>query len=103
MIASFTVILFCQLLGEVVARGLGVPVPGPVVGMVFMLMALALRDSLGGAADRETDGPAAYVRADRVSRLTGRHTAVNPVVLSVAVIAVWILAPTTMPDRRGLR
>ena len=31
MIASLSLILLCQLVGEVAARGLGVPRPGPVV------------------------------------------------------------------------
>lgn len=43
MIVSLTVILFCQLLGEVVVRGLGWPLPGPVLGMVFLLVFLSLR------------------------------------------------------------
>lgn len=44
MIASIAVILGCQLLGEVVARGLGLPVPGPVLGMAAMLVVLWGRD-----------------------------------------------------------
>ena len=47
MIISLTVILLCQLLGEVVARGLGWPLPGPVLGMMFLLVFLSLRDRIG--------------------------------------------------------
>ncbi|MEE1609763.1 CidA/LrgA family protein [Microvirga sp. CF3016] len=46
MIISLTVILLCQLLGEVVARGLGWPLPGPVLGMLFLLAFLMLRDRI---------------------------------------------------------
>jgi holin-like protein len=46
MIVSLTVILLCQLLGEVVARGFGWPLPGPVLGMLFLLLALILRDRI---------------------------------------------------------
>jgi holin-like protein len=46
MIVSLTVILLCQLLGEAVVRGLGWPVPGPVLGMVFMLAILILKDRI---------------------------------------------------------
>lgn len=42
MIAALTQLLIYQLAGEVVARGLGLPVPGPVLGMVFLFAALAL-------------------------------------------------------------
>lgn len=44
MIISLTIILLCQLLGEVIARGFGWPVPGPVLGMLFLLVFLALRE-----------------------------------------------------------
>jgi putative effector of murein hydrolase LrgA (UPF0299 family) len=47
MILSLTVILLCQLLGEVVARGLSWPLPGPVLGMVFLLILLSLRNRIG--------------------------------------------------------
>jgi putative effector of murein hydrolase LrgA (UPF0299 family) len=46
MIVSLTVILFCQLLGEVVTRGLGWPLPGPVLGMLILLVLLSLRDRI---------------------------------------------------------
>ncbi|SFM00907.1 CidA/LrgA family protein [Methylobacterium pseudosasicola] len=45
MIASLALILLAQLLGEVLARGAGVPIPGPVIGMGLMFGFLLLRDS----------------------------------------------------------
>jgi putative effector of murein hydrolase LrgA (UPF0299 family) len=33
MIPALTLLLMCQLAGEVIARGLGLSVPGPVIGM----------------------------------------------------------------------
>lgn len=47
MIASLTLLLLCQLVGEVVARTLAWPVPGPVLGMIVMLVLLALRPVVG--------------------------------------------------------
>lgn len=44
MIAGLCVILICQLAGEAVVRGLGIPVPGPVLGLLLMLLLLLLRD-----------------------------------------------------------
>ena len=44
MIASLSLILLCQLIGEVAVRALGVPVPGPVVGLVLLLLLLVARD-----------------------------------------------------------
>ena len=44
MIVSLTVILLCQLLGEIVVRGFRWSLPGPVLGMLFLLVFLSLRD-----------------------------------------------------------
>ena len=47
MIAALTQLLVFQLPGEVVARWLALPVPGPVLGMLFLFVALALRGGPG--------------------------------------------------------
>ena len=44
MIASLSLILLCQLAGEVMVRGLVLPVPGPVIGLVLLLVLLLARD-----------------------------------------------------------
>jgi len=44
MIASLSLILLCQLVGEVIARGLFLPMPGPVLGLLLLLLLLLLRD-----------------------------------------------------------
>lgn len=40
LIMGMSMLLVCQFVGELVARGLDVPVPGPVIGMVILLAAL---------------------------------------------------------------
>jgi holin-like protein len=44
MIASLSLILLCQLAGEVIVRGFVLPMPGPVVGLVLLLGLLLARD-----------------------------------------------------------
>lgn len=44
MIVSLTLILTAQLLGEALMRGLGLPVPGPVIGMALLLGFFVIRD-----------------------------------------------------------
>jgi holin-like protein len=44
MIASLSLILICQLIGEIIVRGLRLPMPGPVIGLVLLLILLLLRD-----------------------------------------------------------
>lgn len=49
MLFTLGLILTCQLAGELFTRGAGLPVPGPVAGLVLFLGLLALRPSLSGA------------------------------------------------------
>jgi putative effector of murein hydrolase LrgA (UPF0299 family) len=46
MIVAILILLACQLAGEIVARGGGLPVPGPVIGMALLFLALRLRERL---------------------------------------------------------
>ncbi|MQY51709.1 CidA/LrgA family protein [Rhodocyclus tenuis] len=50
MIAALALFLSCQLLGETIARLLSLPVPGPVLGMLFLLAWLVVR---GGPQESE--------------------------------------------------
>ncbi len=43
MIPAFAALLLCQLLGEMAVRLTALPVPGPVLGLALLLVALALR------------------------------------------------------------
>ena len=55
LIMGMSVLLGCQFLGELLSRGLAIPVPGPVLGMVVLLMALLIYgrvpDSLRSAGE----------------------------------------------------
>lgn len=47
MINTFVILLLFQLAGEVIAHGFGMPVPGPVIGMLLLLIYLLLnRDAV---------------------------------------------------------
>lgn len=47
MIAALTWLLLYQLTGEVLARVLSLPVPGPVIGMALLFCTLVVRGHLG--------------------------------------------------------
>lgn len=47
MIAALTWLLLYQLAGEVLARVLSLPVPGPVIGMALLFCTLVIRGHLG--------------------------------------------------------
>jgi putative effector of murein hydrolase LrgA (UPF0299 family) len=46
MIEAITVILICQLIGEGLARLSGLPIPGPVLGLLLLFLGLLARDRL---------------------------------------------------------
>lgn len=47
MIAAITQLLLFQLAGEVIAHSFKLPVPGPVLGMLLLFLALMLRGGPG--------------------------------------------------------
>ena len=47
MLEALTILLVCQLVGETIVQLAGIPVPGPVLGMVLLLAGLMLRGRLG--------------------------------------------------------
>ncbi|MCO5064751.1 MAG: CidA/LrgA family protein [Rhizobiaceae bacterium] len=46
LVPAFAIILLFQLTGEVIARAIHLPLPGPVLGMVFMAVALNISPGL---------------------------------------------------------
>jgi holin-like protein len=52
MIEAGILLLLCQLIGESIVRALDIPVPGPVLGAVFMLAFLAIRRRIPETLDR---------------------------------------------------
>lgn len=46
MIAAITLLLGCQLLGELFIAATGLPLPGPVVGMVILFVGLLVRGGI---------------------------------------------------------
>lgn len=59
MIATFATLLVFQSIGEVLARALALPIPGPVIGMLLLLAYLMLRRE---AADQLTPTSMALLR-----------------------------------------
>ncbi|MCX7356094.1 MAG: CidA/LrgA family protein [Alphaproteobacteria bacterium] len=46
MIGALTLLLLCQLAGELLARLCGLPVPGPVLGLVMLFVICVARGSM---------------------------------------------------------
>ncbi|MEM8795663.1 MAG: CidA/LrgA family protein [Pseudomonadota bacterium] len=56
MLNYLTLIFGCQLAGELMARFLTIPVPGPVMGMVILFLLLVVRGSVPDNLSKVTDG-----------------------------------------------
>lgn len=61
MIGGLLSLLLCQLAGEALARALGLPVPGPVLGLALLLLALLARGAVPDALGRTADGLLAHL------------------------------------------
>jgi len=55
MLSWLTVILACQLAGELIVKAAGLPVPGPVAGMVLLFCGLVIRRGIPGGLQRVGD------------------------------------------------
>jgi len=56
-----TLLLSCQLLGEMVAHMAGLPVPGPVLGLVLLFVGLTIRNRSAPDAERHADNLLGYL------------------------------------------
>ena len=56
MLIALTQLLFCQLMGEVIARAFDLAIPGPVIGMSLLLVALLYRQSIPEHLETTAEG-----------------------------------------------
>ncbi|WP_336743389.1 CidA/LrgA family protein [Aureimonas altamirensis] len=71
MLKPIALILACQLAGEAVAHGFGMPVPGPVIGLLLLFaLLLATGSAGGGVLDAGPDGALGGV-ADKILGMLG--------------------------------
>lgn len=61
MILNVTILLLFQLAGEVMARGLGLSIPGPVLGLAGLFALLLARPSLATRMSKTANGLLAHL------------------------------------------
>lgn len=76
MISTLAIILSFQLAGEVISRALALPLPGPVVGLILLLLTCILRPSV-----------AALIRSTTLGLL--QHLSLFFVPAGVGIVAHW--------------
>ena len=104
MIHALILLFGCQLVGEVVVRSAGVPVPGPVLGLCLLLIGLMIWGRVDPSLDRTATGllqhlsllfvPAGVGVIQHIDRLQAEWVplAAALVISTVAAIAVSALA-----------
>ncbi|WP_458527088.1 CidA/LrgA family protein [Onishia taeanensis] len=61
LIVGFIILLGCQFLGELIVRGFSIPVPGPVMGMVILLIALLINGKVPKGLRKTGEGLLNYL------------------------------------------
>ncbi len=61
MLASFTIIMVCEVAGDLLHDLLNLPVPGSVIGMVLLLVGLIVNGGLPEELDRAASGILSYL------------------------------------------
>jgi holin-like protein len=102
MLAGLTWLLVFQCLGEVLVRLIGLPVPGPVVGMLLLFVALRVKGRAPAAIDGAATGllqhlsllfvPAGVGVMLHFGRLADEWPALVAALLLSTVIAIGVTA-----------
>ena len=115
MLTALTVLLCCQLAGEVAARFSGAPVPGPVLGMMFLFALLSGRVRIAAPVREPAHAlirylsllfvPAGVGLIRQTARLRAEWPAITVavVVSTAATVAVTALVFQSVARARGER
>ena len=111
MIGSVAALLVFQLAGEVLVRLLGLPLPGPVAGMLLLFVALAIRRAVPAELAATANGllahlsllfvPAGVGIIVHLHDLAGRWPALLATVVLSTALAVMVTAVTLSALRRA--
>ncbi len=113
MLAALTTLLVFQLIGEVLVHVTGLPVPGPVIGMALLFLALSARGELPDTLRNTANGvlqhlsllfvPAGVGVMVHYARVADELPAIAVSVVASTVLAIaataWVM--NTLLARRG--
>jgi holin-like protein len=102
MLAGLTWLLVFQCVGEVLVRLLGLPVPGPVIGMLLLFVTLRARRSAAGVVEGAATGllqhlsllfvPAGVGVMLHFGRLAAEWAAIGAALVASTVLAIGVTA-----------
>jgi holin-like protein len=96
MLAAITLLLVFQLVGEVLARALGLPVPGPVIGLALLFATLALRRHVAADLRDTANGLLSHLSLLFVPAGTGVLVHLDRLGGELAPIGIALVASTVL-------
>ncbi|MCL7938993.1 CidA/LrgA family protein [Halomonas sp. ATCH28] len=96
LIMGMSMLLACQFAGELVARGLTLPIPGPVIGMVILLGALMIRGKVPSSLRLTGEGLLRYLTLLFVPAGVGLMVHFELIGADLWPIAVTLVASTAV-------
>jgi holin-like protein len=96
MVRAFTILLLCQLAGTVVQQALGLPIPGPVMGLVLLLALLVWRGGPGLILHETANGFLKYLGLLFVPAGVGVVTELQELRANAIAIAIAIPISTIL-------
>lgn len=96
MIGSFVALLLFQLVGELIVRSTGLPLPGPVLGMLLLFAALLLYGDVPVAFGKVTRGLLAYLALLFVPAGVGIISHLNLVESQWFALVITLVASTAI-------
>ena len=101
MLFDLTLLLLCQLIGEALAFWTGLPFPGPVLGLILLVILLAAIGRAPGSLERTVTGllqhlSLLFVPAGvGVMLHAGRIAAEWPALVTALVLSTWLAMAAT--------
>ncbi len=96
MLRALTILLVCQFAGEVTARAAGLPLPGPVIGLLLLLVALIIRGGPDKGLHDTSSGLLRHLSLLFVPAGVGVVTQLDALAQNWAAILVAVVVSTTL-------
>jgi holin-like protein len=96
VLRALTILLVCQFAGEVTARATSLPVPGPVIGLLLLLVALIIRGGPDKVLHDTSSGLLRYLSLLFVPAGVGIVTQLDALAENWVAILVAVLVSTTL-------
>lgn len=61
MLYGFLILIACQLLGDIIAKGFGLLIPGPVIGMLILFAGLLVKKGVPACLNDASNGILKYI------------------------------------------